>query len=238
MSLAPANPEARREADAYPTPLWVTRRLMGALLPLLRPKAAIYEPCAGRGHIVREVLRAMPEARIHVRELVSNDELLSACGGEFRRHPWGDALEFDPWPTWDAIIMNPPFSLAVPFVQKALKAAPIVAVLQRMNWLAEIVDAAGGRTPSVLMLPDRISFVHKCFYGTGKNDYELVPYDLPTPPGTLRNARGGYKRVVASDATTYCWYVFEPSDAARVVVLPRTSLAERQEGMWKDQVAT
>jgi hypothetical protein len=227
MSRAPAVAGKRRPQDAYPTPPWVTRRLLEVLAPLLPANPRIFEPAAGRGHIVREIRRALSGANITAWELDWNAELMRSLSlAERLRMRIGDSLAAE-WSRADAIIMNPPFSLASDFVTKALAAAPIVAVLERISWLCPSEDRQWlrGRAPSVLVLPNRPSFAHVCKWGPGKADYTLVPFDQPSPEGTT-------SRLASSDAAGYAWFVWEPSNAAKVMILPDTSLAERREGSW------
>lgn len=250
MSAAGRTPGIRRESDAYPTPLWVTRRLLEAIKPAIVRAATdpgpgsgrtarqsrFFDPCAGRGHIVRAIREQWPGAHVTAWELHETAPESywgdSACS-------WRcgvDSLAVE-WPQVDVIVMNPPFTLADVFVEKALKAAPVVAVLERVNYFGR---RWRGREPSILRLPERPCFAHKCYQAhelkqvgeVGKPRRPrngahgtLVPYDVPSPEGTVL-------RVAATDATEYCWGVWEPYRAARYIVLPDTPLEERKEGSW------
>ncbi len=60
------------------------------------------------------------------------------CG---KKHEMGirDALDEDPWPACDAIITNPPFFLALEFIQRAMRESRsyscTLAFLLRLNFL-------------------------------------------------------------------------------------------------------
>lgn len=248
MSRAPAVAGKRRPADAYPTPPWVTRLLLHAVQPMLAGlghEPSFFEPAAGRGHIVRELRAAYPTSRITAWELDgSATHELSDAGKPVPPGSWEmrgciDSLvptdyrtgEPIKWPRADVCVMNPPFSAAEAFVEKALAAdIPIVCVLERLSWLcaAKSRQFLGVRTPSVLALSNRPSFAHCCYYGPGKSDFVLVPYDQPSPEGTIR-------RRASADMSEYGWFVWEPTNAARVVVLPQVPAAVRSEGSWKPQ---
>ena len=76
---------------------------------------------------------------------------------------------------------NPPYAAALEFVQHAMRFAPLVVMLLRLNWLASAKRAEWmrGHTPSVFVLPDRPSFV-----GTGGDatDYAWLVWGLHNPP--------------------------------------------------------
>src|SRR5699024_5572943 len=66
----------------------------------------------------------------------------------------------------DVIITNPPYRHALAFVERALKHAPVVAMLLRVTWLQgaperepERLELLRRRPPSVYVLPDRPAYV-------------------------------------------------------------------------------
>lgn len=87
----------RKERDYYETPAWVTE----ALLPHLEPGCSIWEPACGSGKMVR----ALADAGHSV---VATDIIL---GVDFL-----NAIMTG----WQAIVTNPPYELALEFIERAL----------------------------------------------------------------------------------------------------------------------
>lgn len=188
----------RNPADFYPTPAWCVRRILERL-PL--PGGRWLEPAAGEGAIVRAVNAVRGDVQWWAVELreecrpglwetganVAIDEfLLWSMGRAFGSPPFAVA------------ILNPPFTLALPFVRRCLDVAEWVVCLERLNWLeggdrnAFLRDHA----PDVYVLPNRPSFTGK---GTDATAYAWLVW----PPGE-HDRRAG-----------------------RLEVLPTTSPAER-----------
>lgn len=147
----------RRADDFYATPAWCVRRLLERLA---LPAGNWLEPCAGDGAIIRAVGRQdvtwtavelRHEARGRLVEVVDSTEVFVGfdfVGGDF------GGTEFA------AVITNPPFSLALPFIEHALELAPWVVMLLRLNFLASAGRAEFFReqAPDVYVLPNRPSF--------------------------------------------------------------------------------
>jgi hypothetical protein len=138
-----SGPRSTRGLESYATPPSATEALMRAeKLP-----HRLWEPCAGAGHIAR-VLRAAGH--------VVDENDLVADGVDFRaRHkaPPGVA----------AIVTNPPFSLAADFVTHGLTLVPIVAILERIQFLES--DARGpmfdrGKLDRILIFRNRVPRMH------------------------------------------------------------------------------
>jgi hypothetical protein len=136
----------RRPQDLYPTPMPPIDTLLGALdIPAT---AVFHEPCRGAGAIYD---------RIQCREK-SYCEI--AEGKDYLTHI---AL----WP-YNLIITNPPFDLALEFLQKSLQEADTVIYLLRLNFLGSQKRRSfwqGNRPSHVLVLANR-----PCFTGDGKTD--------------------------------------------------------------------
>jgi hypothetical protein len=108
---------ARVEGDRYPTPAWVTL----ALIPFLpRKPARIWEPAACNGAMASPLSTCAPTISS---DIASGTDFLEA-----RCAP----------PDVDAIITNPPYKLAVEFIDKALclveSRAGMVAMLLRTDF--------------------------------------------------------------------------------------------------------
>jgi hypothetical protein len=188
----------RQPHDFYPTPAWVVHRLLEAVR---LPAGHWCDPCAGDGAILRAadvVRRDVIWTAIEIRPECEGD--LEATGAIV---VLGDALscewQFRPEPI-TVVITNPPYSLAEPFLRRALTMAPMVAFLLRLDFLgsAKRCRLFHEAVPDVYPLPNRPSFVGG---GTDKYDYAWFVW----PP--MRRRRAGYLSVLA--------------DTPRAVRLPR-----------------
>lgn len=74
------------------------------------PGSDFLEPCVGMGHIAREIKEKYPQARIDCLDIVDRGypETIKV-----------DFLQFETPKKYDAIITNPPYSLATEFIQKS-----------------------------------------------------------------------------------------------------------------------
>lgn len=202
----------RRPADDYPTPAHVTR----LILPHLMTPRTILEPAAGEGGMMRVVEAYWPKATVYGIEIDPVRAKLAAV-------PNGDALEprfswkwrYDDQP-FDLIITNPPFSLAIEYVKKALESGALeCAFLLRLAFLESKRRAAFHRAnPSdIYVLPERPSFAW--FYscpinlivgspGCGRSWSEVpgvVHLECPHCGRDLPN-------VTKNDMAAYAWFVF------------------------------
>src|SRR5215472_10081738 len=114
------HPHAERGLDLYETPAVAVE----ALLRVEKLPARIWEPAAGRGAIVRVL-------RNHGHAVVASD-VFDYGGLNFV----GDFLTQEQMPDGcTAIVTNPPFKIAEPFVERALELAPLVIMLLRLAFL-------------------------------------------------------------------------------------------------------
>lgn len=141
----------RREQDFYPTP-------KSAIFPLFDwirwdPPGTFFEPCIGSGAIA---------------ELVPTDWEVHGCdimtGTDYLTHDIG----YRP----DLIITNPPYSLALEFLEKSLVESATVAYLLRLNFLeSKKRKAFWNQNPPthLLTLAERPKFINgksdACGYG-------------------------------------------------------------------------
>lgn len=162
FELPPA-PVIGGENEIFPTPEWCVHRLLERVW---LPDGLWLEPCAGDGAIVRAV-RSFSYS-IHrtfcVMELREEcrDKLYDAVGsdGYIAGPRIGDSLLYAPWPRAQVVMTNPPFSLALNFIIRALMCAPFVAMLLRTNFLESETRAGFFRRemPDIYQLPNRPSF--------------------------------------------------------------------------------
>lgn len=123
-------PDTKGIAELYETPPEAVRALMAAEPFFSRPQM-IWEPACGPGQIV-----AALEACGH--DVIASDKFDYSDrwkGG--RPAHWGfDFLDQpEPMRACRAIVMNPPFSMADAFVERALQEAPRVYALLELGWL-------------------------------------------------------------------------------------------------------
>lgn len=173
--------------DFYETPAWCVR----AILPHLPASSEVLDPCAGNGALL-DVLRTEGHDRDSRAIEIDPERRAEAQRRGHNVHREGDALALSPgaWANPHLIIMNPPFSLAQEFVERALAERHprgTVAALLRLGFLASAKRAAFHQAyPSdVYVLPKRPSF---------------------TPDGR-------------TDASDYCWLVWGPGRGGRWQVL-------------------
>lgn len=150
----------RREDDVYITPAWAVR----ALLADVEISGGWWlEPCAGDGAIIQAVATCRTDVEW------SAFELRSECGPALLESPrthgvvvgYDFLADFVPGRHYDAIVTNPPYSLAEEFIRACLPLADVVVMLLRLNFLGSMKRAAFLReyAPSVYVLPKRPSFV-------------------------------------------------------------------------------
>lgn len=107
---------AREANDRYETPEWVTL----ALIPHIPPIKTVWEPACGSG----KMIRALQTAGF---EVIGSD---IAGGVDFLKQTMRQS---------DAIITNPPYTLAAEFIVKARAPAPLVCMLLRTDYDHAIV---------------------------------------------------------------------------------------------------
>lgn len=145
----------RRPMDFYATADWMVEELLRRVTPF----GAVFECCAGAGDIAEPLRR-----RGH--RVITNDlDATRACdSADDARNTW---LWERTIPDWT--ITNPPFKVATPIVENALRYSRAgVAMLLRLTWLEPTRDRAdllGRCPPTKLIVLPRYSFT-----GDGKTD--------------------------------------------------------------------
>ena len=176
-------PTADVKNENYPTPAWCVHRLLEAVA---LPRGRWLEPCAGEGAIIRAV-RAMrpeiawsaveirPEARRPLLEATAvppdtrPPRLPEILIGDFFEVARARTAEGGPWQRqgleypFDAVIMNPAFTLAERFARECQQLAPVVAMLQKVTFLASATRQPWLHAwmPDEHVLPNRPIFVGK-----------------------------------------------------------------------------
>lgn len=130
----------RAASDFYRTPAWAVARLLERreLFGFGGKSTHWLEPSAGDGAIIRAASALRPEVRWTAVEL-RPECLVDLRGAGVEDVRIGSVLDSAVFPRvpyhFDAAILNPPFSLALPITKIALEVARNVAVLERLNWL-------------------------------------------------------------------------------------------------------
>lgn len=158
-----------RKHEFYPTPRPAIDALITSRIVTL-PGGAWIDPCAGDGAIPEAVNARRPDVTW---DLVEIDEAHAATLRALMRRGWISSFTVadflaspPPRASFDVAIMNPPFSLALAFVNACRRVAAVTVMLQRLNWMGP-ARAEWMRTnqPDVYPLPKRPSFT-----GDGKTD--------------------------------------------------------------------
>lgn len=162
--------------DFFPTPPWATRALFAHVVP--DAGGVAWEPAAGEGHMA-EVLREQFDV-VRASDVFDYGRPGHEVGSFVGEGP--DVIDrTHGWPDW--IITNPPFNLAVVFVERALdEAGQGVALLLRTSWMegAERYERLFRDSPPTIVAP----FVERVPMVKGRWDPE------------------------ASTATSYAWFVW------------------------------
>jgi hypothetical protein len=174
----------RSPADNYPTPAWCVRRFAERFR---LPGSRWLEPCAGDGAIVKAFNQGAglgPAQRgnwtmVEIRDECAHD--LASLGPFYITDFLGWAPPRDYDDVFDVAITNPPFSLALPILQKCLTLAKVTILLLRLNWLGS---------------EERHSFLTA-------NPPDI--YILPNRPPFTKNAKGKW----ATDSIEYAWFVWD-----------------------------
>ena len=151
----------RRAWDFYETPAAVTDALL-AVVPV-GPGAAVYEPCAGDGAIVR---RLPPDCQVW-----TNDR--DPARGADTHHDATTAAAWAVAPAW--VVTNPPFRAAFAIARQACAVATRgVALLVRLSFLEPTRERGAwlaAHPPDLVLVLPRPSFT-----GDGRTDAVTVAW--------------------------------------------------------------
>lgn len=120
----------RKPSDFYPTPYEGTESLMPVINALLQPGAQIWEPCSGD----LDMTRVLEWHGYEVTSTELRDTGQGINGFDFLRDDPMESFGWEASAHLDMIVMNPPFSLAAEFIEKALSYTPNVACLVKIDY--------------------------------------------------------------------------------------------------------
>jgi hypothetical protein len=144
-------PLKERRNDCYDTPI----EAVLALMQVEDLPSSIWEPCAGKGNIVTTLRKAGHQ--VYATDLNERGCPLSESRIDF-------LLERKPPFPIGAVVTNPPFALAEPFIRHALTLCPKAIMLLRLAFLeserrSEILD--GGYLARVHVFKRRLPMMHR-----------------------------------------------------------------------------
>ncbi len=227
--------DVRQPDDSYATPEWCTR----LLLPYLQ-RGDVLDPCCGAGAIAKPVFEAWGgphDVYLSIDGIELDDSRVNAAleAGYFDQVVQNDYLTRPKGRHYPLIITNPPFSLAMPFLEKAMQEADTVAFLLRLAWLAGVERSTFHQQHpcDVVVLPRRPSFAKyvSCADTSIDPDFKPVPpdYEIPLkcgwheamPPGTPKPKKcpqcGAKTKATSSDSADYGWFVWGPGRGGRII---------------------
>jgi SAM-dependent methyltransferase len=229
----------RDETDFFETPAWAVHAILPHL-PHLPSGGRVLDPGCGTGAILRALTGKAPlQAGVLGPPFELTDlygvELDPARAEKARRVFFAARLEhhvtvadflLPSGETFDLVVGNPPYSLALEFVERSLELTRhrrgTVAMLLRLCWLGSQERASFHREhPSdVYVLPRRPSF---CLSVSCKNKKAGCSWRVVLPTDAERpracGACGAGVTVTTSDATEYGWFVFGPGRGNRWQIL-------------------
>lgn len=127
--LAGGNPtRGRVDNDYYATPPIATNMLLDNFDVRLTGNNFL-EPCCGGGHIANAIKEYYCDVSIDCMDLVDRG---------YKNTKIQDFLEYKPDKEWDAIVTNPPYSLASEFIMKSmecLKCGGVLAMFLKVQFL-------------------------------------------------------------------------------------------------------
>lgn len=172
--------DVRRKDDHYVTPDWAVRRFLEAYNP---PAGTWLDPGAANGELISVCRKLRPENKYLGLELRPEVEPLLktvAIDG----YQIGDFLTLASQiadKSVSSVVTNPPYSLAVPFLEQSLRIGKVVAFLLRVGFLCGGRHELTKRTrPGLFLLPNRPSFTGD---GADSSEYAWFVYGDPAVAG-------------------------------------------------------
>lgn len=217
--------DVRHPDDFYATPAWASLAILRALQ--IPTDVAIFDPCCGDGAILDVAAKlGHPTEGLEI-----DDGRASAAAAKGHVVTRRDALTPAEWPGNAALVTNPPFSLAMDFVERSKSEGrySLVAMLLRLPWLASAGRAEFHRTyPSeVNVLSRRPEFAasikckgRKRTKGDPRPDCTwAVLQPIAAPRFAACPLCGSKVDTVTTDSTDYAWFVWGAGRGGRWSIL-------------------
>lgn len=218
----------RSSLDNYYTPSWCVERLLDAVE---LPDGLWLEPSAGIGNICQEINAQYKGAvfwtAVEIREECQGpleqsicDECSDVIIDDFLKVSFPNGQR-----KFNVAISNPPYSLALPIIQRCLGLAEWVVMLLRLNFLGSIERQWFFKSlmPDVHVLPNRPSFIF---------DDSAIVRSSQTSLFLDDNDDRNIKKGKGTDSTEYAWFVWPPNSLRSqgiISVLGLTEIHERHE---------
>ncbi len=234
--MSSTNRGAVRQADDfYKTPAWAVDAILphlltdyGSVRPDMLTDGTILEPGCGDGAIVQRLINAAV-ARRRICGVEIDETRAATCAREMEMcvHR-GNFLSPASWlhqlpeRRYKLSIGNPPFGLAMEFIETSLTLATTTCFLLRLNFLGSQKRAAWHRAhPSDLyVLPKRPSFTEHLRPADGE---ERCPQVLLQTGKSVRcdraNDHDGECMKIGTDSCEYMWAVWGPGRGGRWSIL-------------------
>lgn len=190
--------------DPYFTPEWLVAQACDIIIPRVLPRAParMLEPGAGDGVWVRALRDRYPRGHItaiDINERFRWPEATESFYGDFLQHPRLHPGVVQQTRPYDLAIGNPPFSLAMPFLARALSISRYVCFLVRQGFLASSKRNSffqRHRPSHCFVVAHRPCFIEGrsdsadyCFVCWGGKTSETILDWLPTLPREQRKSR-------------------------------------------------
>lgn len=197
--------EAWEKLELFPTPPWATRAFFEHVAPRVsfEPIGAVWEPCAGLGHMAAAIVDYCPDldqSDVHIYDLAGGGSTRDI--GVRQADFLDSATAFRPRGGRFWIVTNPPFSAAADMLERALAMPDCdgVAFLLRLQWLStetryrrvmlrhrpSLVAHFVERVPMCLGGYDlKGSTATDCAWFVWRREYGGEWYDPPLSPGAF-----------------------------------------------------
>ncbi len=232
--MSSTNRGAERLADDfYISEPAAINAILPHLLPLLSPDELILEPGCGEGDIIRELINSgIDPARIHGIEIdPERAEIAKATGARIVCANFLHVAQGIPAGRYGLAVGNPPYSLALPFIERTLPLARYTSFLLRVGFLGSRKRARWHQDhPANLgVLPERPSFARSmsCSNKKGGCDYkETLRLDVDHPRDCPKC--GKKTKNSTSDSSEYAFFTWTPEGSHQVTILDMESTHEEK----------
>lgn len=177
------------KSQFYPTPSVLVREILDGLERSFfdSEEISILEPCAGEGAICREMKSFFEDSRTNCRiDCIEIEKVLrDSLKGQGFNVISDDFENFEPYPSYDLIVMNPPFSKGAGFLLKAyncLNGDGQLVCLLNAETIKNPFSKEGKLLGSLIERVGEVEFMHNAFSDSEhKTDVEIAVVYLKKP---------------------------------------------------------